>query len=140
MSMSHVRTFMILPCADISDASCLVQAISPSGLKPDRLLLKLFANLPSTTAPLISLKMPLAALLLALLTIALSAYFLPKNFLSKRNTKEGADAQILEPKEGCNGGVAKAKIPISVNYHLTRQCNYSCGSSRVRQFSIPIKS
>ena len=24
-------------------------------------------------------------------------------------------------------GVQIKKIPVSVNYHLTRQCNYSCG-------------
>lgn len=51
----------------------------------------------------------LAVLFLALLTIAISARFLPQN---------------ARPKEG-NGG--KDKIPVSVNYHLTRQCNYSCG-------------
>lgn len=100
--------------------------------------------------------MSLAALFLALLTIALSAYFLPKNFPSTRKIEEGADAQTLEPKEA-NGGEdtekkvptegadAKVlepkegkgeqdtgkKIPISVNYHLTRQCNYSCGLSHL---------
>ena len=66
---------------------------------------------------------------LALLTVALSAYFLPRNALSSGTTPEGAEAQVLQRKEGNEGGDAKTKIPISVNYHLTRQCNYSCGSS-----------
>ena len=72
-----------------------------------------------------------AVLFLALLTVALSAYFLPKNALSSGTIPEGAEAQILQRKEGNKGGDAKAKIPISVNYHLTRQCNYSCGSSHL---------
>ena len=75
--------------------------------------------------------MSLTALLLALLTIALSAYFLPKNVPSKRSIEEGADAQILKPKDGNEGEDTEKKVPISVNYHLTRQCNYSCGSSHL---------
>lgn len=71
----------------------------------------------------------IAVLILGLLTIILSAYFLPNNAPSGAKIPEGGEAQILQRKEGNEGGDAKAKIPISVNYHLTRQCNYSCGSS-----------
>ena len=74
--------------------------------------------------------MSLVLLFLALLTIAVSAYFLPQNALSGKNN-QGVKAQRLEPKEGNGGEDAKTQIPISVNYHLTRQCNYSCGSSRL---------
>lgn len=98
--------------------------------------------------------MSLAALFLALLTIALSAYFLPRNFaprtkvgegaeaktleskegnggedIEKRIPKERAEAKTSEPKQGNGGEDIEKKIPISVNYHLTRQCNYSCGLS-----------
>ena len=71
----------------------------------------------------------IAVFILALLTVALSAYFLPKHAPSGEEIPEGAEAQVLQRKEGNEGGDAKTKIPISVNYHLTRQCNYSCGSS-----------
>ena len=76
-----------------------------------------------------NLNMFFAVIILGLLTIALSAYFLPTNALSSGTVPEGAEAQVLQRKEGNEGGDVKTKIPISVNYHLTRQCNYSCGSS-----------
>lgn len=75
--------------------------------------------------------MVFAVLFLALLTIALSAYFLPKNGPSGRNIQEGTDVQVLDTKEGKGGEDTKTKIPVSVNYHLTRQCNYSCGLSHL---------
>ena len=68
-------------------------------------------------------------IILGLLTIVLNAYFLPKHATSGGEISEGAEAQVLQRKDGNEGGDAKTKIPISVNYHLTRQCNYSCGSS-----------
>ena len=70
-----------------------------------------------------------AVIFLALLTVALSAYFLLKKAPSGGEIPEGAEAHVLQRKVGNGGGNAKTKIPISVNYHLTRQCNYSCGSS-----------
>ena len=70
--------------------------------------------------------MSLTILFLALLTIALSAYFLPQNGPSKKED-EGEGSQVLNLKEGTEGEDLPTKIPISVNYHLTRQCNYSCG-------------
>lgn len=76
--------------------------------------------------------MILAVLLIGLLAIALNAYFLPQNAPPRRRIEEGATAQVLQPEEeeeGGGGGDTKTKIPISVNYHLTRQCNYSCSSS-----------
>ena len=34
--------------------------------------------------------------------------------------------------------VTPKKIPISVNYHLTRQCNYSCGMKVYRPTVNPL--
>ena len=106
--------------------------------------------------------MSLAAFFLVLLTIALSAYFLPKNFPTKKKEegadaktldskesnggegtekkvlKEGPDAKVLEPKERDGGEDTGTKIPISVNYHLTRQCNYSCGWSPLPLIQHPL--
>ncbi|KAM0805609.1 radical S-adenosyl methionine domain-containing protein 2 [Usnea florida] len=70
--------------------------------------------------------MSLVLLLLALLTIALSAYFMPTTSPSRKVIQEGADALTSAPEETKRKDT-KTRIPISVNYHLTRQCNYSCG-------------
>ena len=35
--------------------------------------------------------------------------------------------------------VTPLKIPVSVNYHLTRQCNYSCGTKLKRVIVILFK-
>lgn len=99
-----------------------------TSIKPNRIPLRTFNNQrleTHTSTP----NMILAVLLLGLLAIALNAYFLPQNGRSSRRIREGATGQVLQPEEGDEGGDTKTRIPISVNYHFTRQCNYSCRSS-----------
>ena len=100
----------------------------PRSIKPTR---NPFGTLNSqqTEYQISIFNMIFAVIILGLLTIVLNAYFLPKHAPSGGEISEGAEAQVLQPKWGNEGGDVKTKIPISVNYHLTRQCNYSCGSS-----------
>ena len=53
------------------------------------------------------------------LAVALVAIVLYSYYLIKRYHRPTTENKFLEEND--------KKIPISVNYHLTRQCNYSCG-------------
>ena len=124
----------------ILEASCLVWANNSPVQEPAGLLFKVLNHRQSSTYTTL-LIMSLVLLLLALFTIAVSSYFLPRNATPREKTQNVEDAQDLEPKkahggEGAEisepkqvkgGEGAETKIPVSVNYHFTRQCNYSCG-------------
>lgn len=58
---------------------------------------------------------------------------------STRSSDETKPADVIQ--QSTNTGVSGATAPLSVNFHLTRQCNYRCGfcfHTAITSFVLPV--